>query len=194
MLKHFDHNRHHHRFLLRQVPPGAATALDVGCGDGAFARELAARGLRVTAVDRATEVTAAGVDFRRADAMVDDLGGPYDYVSAIASIHHMPLGPALARLRDVLAPGGVLAVLGVARERSAADWAFSLASVPLNLVARLVRDDPRGDAPVLRPALTLREIGAEADRVVPGARLRRHLFWRYSLIWRKAPPPAVTAG
>lgn len=185
MLKHFDHNRHHHRFLLRHVPPGAATALDVGCGHGAFARELAARGLRVTAVDRATEVSAAGVEFRRADAMVDDLGGPYDYVSAIASLHHMPFGPAVERLRDALAPGGVLAVLGVAREESAADRAFSLASVPLNLLMRLVRDDPRGGAPVQGASMSLREIRAEADRLVPGARVRRHLFWRYSLIWRK---------
>lgn len=141
-LGHFDHNAHHHPFLLRQVPPGARTALDVGCGRGAFAAELAARGLAVTAVDRHVEASAPGVAFRRADALVDDLGGPYDFVSCIAALHHMPLRAALERFRSLVRPGGVLAVLGLAREEGVVDRAVSLASVPLNLAMRLVRDDP----------------------------------------------------
>src|SRR5690606_30643695 len=52
----FDHNDHYHPLLLRQVPSGAATALDVGCGTGLFARGLAARGVVVDAVDPAREV------------------------------------------------------------------------------------------------------------------------------------------
>lgn len=48
----FDHNDHYHPLLLRQVPSGAATALDVGCGTGLFARRLAARGVVVDAVGR----------------------------------------------------------------------------------------------------------------------------------------------
>jgi SAM-dependent methyltransferase len=182
-VKHFDHNAHYHRLLLRQVPEGARTALDVGCGNGAFARELAARGLDVTAVDRHGEVDVPGVEFRRADAVVDDLGGPYDFVSCVAALHHMPLRPALERLRSLVRPGGVVAVLGLAREESAADRALSWASVGLNFAARLVRDDPPDDAPTRDPVLSLREIRAEADSVLPGARVRRHLFWRYSMFW-----------
>ncbi|MFE9751365.1 class I SAM-dependent methyltransferase [Saccharothrix saharensis] len=193
-VKHFDHNAHHHRFLLRQVPPGARTALDLGCGNGLFARRLAARGLAVTAVDRHGvdrhgvdrhgEVDVPGVEFRRADAVVDDVGGPYDFVSCLAALHHMPLRPALERLRSLVRPGGVVAVLGLAREEGVADRAMSLASVPLNLAARLVRDDPVDDAPTRDPALSLREIRAEAASVLPGARFRRHLYWRYSMVWR----------
>lgn len=55
----FDHNDHYHRLLLRHVPPGALTALDVGCGTGRFARELADRGLRVEALDASQEAVAA---------------------------------------------------------------------------------------------------------------------------------------
>ncbi|MFD7657517.1 class I SAM-dependent methyltransferase [Actinosynnema sp. NPDC059797] len=182
-MKHFDHNAHHHPSLLAAVPAGARTAVDVGCGDGAFARLLAARGLAVTAVDRAVEVSAPGVDFRRADALTDDLGGPYDFVSCIAALHHMPLEAGLARLRSLVAPGGVVAVLGLAREEDAWDRALSLASVPLNLARRLFRDDPRGTAPVSAPTSSLREIRAAADEVLPGARFRRHLYWRYSMSW-----------
>jgi SAM-dependent methyltransferase len=182
-VKHFDHNAHHHPFLLAAVPPGARTALDVGCGNGAFAGKLAARGLAVTAVDRAVEASVPGVDFRRADALTADLGGPYDFVSCIAALHHMPLEAGLARLRSLVAPGGVVAVLGLAREESAWDWAVALASAPLNFARRLVRDDPRDTAPVADWSLSVREIKAAADGIVPGARFRRHLYWRYSMLW-----------
>ncbi|NDZ99780.1 methyltransferase domain-containing protein, partial [Streptomyces sp. SID10116] len=47
----FDHNDHYHPLLLRNLPPGGRTALDVGCGTGRFARRLAARGYEVDALD-----------------------------------------------------------------------------------------------------------------------------------------------
>lgn len=190
-VKHFDHNAHYHPLLLDQVPPGARTALDVGCGNGEFARKLAARGLAVTAVDRAVEVSAPGVDFRRADVLVDDLGGPYDFVSCIAALHHMPFTTAVGRLRDLVAPGGVLAVLGLAKEKTPWDWVVSAASLPPNLVMRLVRDDPVDSAPVRDWSMSVDEVKAGAERLIPGARVRRHLYWRYSLVWSApaARPP-----
>ena len=33
--------------------------------------------------------------------------------------------------------------------------------------------------------MTLRQVRAVCARVLPGAEIRRHLFWRYSLVWRK---------
>ncbi|NUT90922.1 MAG: class I SAM-dependent methyltransferase [Saccharothrix sp.] len=184
-MKHFDHNAHYHPFLLAQIPSTAETALDVGCGNGGFARKLAARGLRVTGVDRAVEAVAPGIDFRKADAAVDDLGGPYDFVSCIAALHHMPFTTALTRMSDAVAPGGVLAILGLAKEKTAWDWVVSLSSVPANLVHRLVDDDPVDSAPVKDWHMSVGEIKAGAADIVPGARVRRHLYWRYSLVWRK---------
>jgi hypothetical protein len=36
--------------------------------------------------------------------------------------------------------------------------------------------------------MKLEEIRRVADEVLPGAIVRRHLFWRYSLVWRKPMP------
>nr|WP_239154643.1 class I SAM-dependent methyltransferase [Amycolatopsis sp. FDAARGOS 1241] len=121
-------------------------ALDVGCGQGRFARKLAARGLDVDAVDvdgdmvRVTDalgspgpgkVTARHRDI--AEAALEE--NVYGFISCLASLHHVPF-ETVGKLRDALTPGGVLAVLGLARPSRPADFTVDLASVPVNLVAR----------------------------------------------------------
>jgi 2-polyprenyl-3-methyl-5-hydroxy-6-metoxy-1,4-benzoquinol methylase len=196
-VKDFNHNDFYHRYLLRRLSRNCRTALDVGCGTGAFARKLARGGIEITAIDRASGVLPGDstadlheVDFRQADFLTADLGGRYDFVSCTASLHHMPFEQAVLKLKDHLEPGGVLAVLGLARVESAADVAISLAAVPVNAAVRggmrMISSGPliRGTAPVMPYSMTLGEIRAESARLLPGARIRRHLFWRYSLIYQ----------
>jgi SAM-dependent methyltransferase len=216
----FDHNDHYHRLLLRHVPPGCRTALDVGCGTGRFARRLAQRGIEVDAVDRSAEVIEAAVAaapdegagtgprFRQADITGAQLPqGRYDFVSCLASIHHMPFGPAVETLRDALAPGGTLVVLGCYPERSLPDYAWSGAAIPVNAAARAAvaagerwagarAPRPRASsgvqphvrdvrAPVARPEVPLKHIRQQAPVLLPGCTVRRLLFWRYLLVYRK---------
>jgi SAM-dependent methyltransferase len=198
----FDHNDHYHRLLLRQLPPGCRTALDVGCGTGRFARRLAQRGIEVDAVDRSAEVLAAArgapappagrVRYLLADVTRMGLpAGRYDVISCLASLHHLPFA-TVAALRQALAPGGVLVVLGCYRQRTAADYAVALAAAPLNLAARLAvaaAERARGAAPSPRPiapaAMPLRQVREEAARLLPGCTVRRLLFWRYLLVFRR---------
>ncbi|GAA2436480.1 hypothetical protein GCM10010388_26110 [Streptomyces mauvecolor] len=204
----FDHNDHYHPLLLRQMPPNCRTALDVGCGTGRFAWRLARLGVEVDAIDPSEEVVAearapaAGSTpgeraprFRCAD--VTEVRLPkahYDFISCLASLHHMPFG-TVAALRDALAPGGVLVVLGCYPERTRLDWAWSLAAVPVNAVVRLavfVRDRlgsavtgrTPARAPVAQPTMPLLQIRREAAALLPGCRIRRLLFWRYLLVFR----------
>ncbi|MQS07684.1 class I SAM-dependent methyltransferase [Streptomyces alkaliphilus] len=194
----FDHNDHYHRLLLRHVPTGCRTALDVGCGTGRFARRLADRGIAVDAMDRSKAViraaraagTRPGLRFHHRDlAVAGPPGEGYDFISCPASLHHMPFA-TLTVLRDALAPGGVLAVLGCHRDASAVDRTWSLAAVPVNAAARLAvaggAGPPPGTvaAPVVEPRMTMEEVRREAADLLPAFTLRRLLFWRHLLLHR----------
>ncbi|MFI6369811.1 class I SAM-dependent methyltransferase [Streptomyces sp. NPDC050546] len=196
----WDHNAHFHRWLLRQLPAGAGSALDVGCGSGDLARLLATRADRVRGIDadpaitaRARELTpaTAPVSYAVADAPTGLPDQPYDVITCVAVLHHLPFTETLQAFRDRLAPGGTLVVVGVSREQTPTDHLLGITSVPLNIVMALVKNRGRRAArPVsmtapTRPAdMTFPEILREARAVLPGARLRRRLFWRYTLVWR----------
>ncbi|MGS2591989.1 class I SAM-dependent methyltransferase [Streptomyces hebeiensis] len=145
----FDHDDHYHRLLLRQVPRNCGAALDVGCGTGRFARRLAHLGIEVDAIDPSEEAIAEAralsgrmtgersPRFQHADVTEVELPkARYGFISCLASMHHMPFD-TVAALRDALAPGGVLVILGCYPEKTRHDWAWSLAAVPVNAVARL---------------------------------------------------------
>lgn len=197
----WDHNAHFHRWILRQLPGRVGTALDVGCGSGDLARLLAGRAEHVHGIDadpqitaRARELTppAVPVTFAAADALTGLGDRSYDVITCVAVVHHLPLTEALVAFRDHLAPGGTLVIVGLARERTPVDRLLGTVSVPLNVVMALSKNrGRRASRPVsmtarTRPAgLTFTEIVCEARAVLPGVRLRRRLFWRYTLVWRR---------
>jgi hypothetical protein len=90
----------------------------------------------------------------------------------------------------VLRPGGRLAVIGLAAAKSIADRLAGAPGVPAALFYRAIYRKGESGAPIMDPNLSWREVRAEAARLLPGARYRRHLLWRYSLLWRK-PSPAT---
>ncbi|NKQ58906.1 class I SAM-dependent methyltransferase [Amycolatopsis sp. K13G38] len=197
----FNHNDHYHPLLLRQVPAHARTALDVGCGTGKFARRLAAAGLAVDALDAdAATIEAARalsleeISFRHEDVATTRVPeGRYDFISCLASLHHVPFD-TVTRLRRALAPGGVLAVLGLAKPRSLPYLAaWLLAGPPLNLGARLVvaagerlngGPDRTPQAPVRDWAMTTTQVRRRSGELLPGSTMRPLMFWRYLLVYR----------
>lgn len=97
------------------------TVLDVGAGEGALARLLAARVDRVDAVDVSAAMVEAGrrrpggdrANLRWFVGAVEecDLAGPYALVTAGASLHWMPWRPTMTRLAAAMTPGAQLALV-----------------------------------------------------------------------------------
>jgi hypothetical protein len=109
----------------------------------------------------------------------------FDLITAVATLHHLPLRPALTRFRSLLRSGGVLAIIGLYRAQTLSDYALAASAFPLSWILRWLRGHTDVEAPVQNPRETLWEIRSACDSLLPGAVLRRHLLFRYSLFWRK---------
>jgi SAM-dependent methyltransferase len=200
----WGHTEYYHPFLLRNVPEGARRALDVGCGTGLFARRLADRVAHVDAIDisdealslaRRRSIDVPNVRFRLADLLDSDIEPKsYDYVSCLMCIHHMPFEPAIQRMASLLRPGGVLAILGLG-QLTVGELPRAFATLPLDMamgirfkVAKaLGRPSLAGvgpEAPVMNPRMRWGEIRRATATVLPGSSYKRHIFYRYSLIYR----------
>jgi SAM-dependent methyltransferase len=196
---YWNHNTRYFPWVLDAVPSGCGLAVDVGCGDGLLTSRLATRARRVVGLDASVDMARVSADNLRtvpnARAEHADFlrwpaaDGSVDFVSAVASLHHMDLEAALMRISRLLAPGGVLAAVGLARERGPVDLLHGAARLP---VVKLLdwRYRSQGlaggpDAPLRDPELTWSETRQTFARVLPGVRFRRGLAWRYTVYWRR---------
>jgi SAM-dependent methyltransferase len=198
----WSHNLHYHRVIMAAVPPGCLRALDVGCGTGALTRRLSQVVPEVAGIDRdrrSIEIArahpdSAGIGYLLGDFSAAPLApGSLGLVGSIAALHHMDAEAALRRMAALLRPGGVLAVVGLAAGSTPADIGLAVPAVAgtrLRLAAAWQRrgggrQDPYQPPAVWPPPLSYRSMRRLAARVLPGAVFRRHLYWRYSLVWAR---------
>lgn len=196
--KMWNHNTHFHDYLIRQLPAQVHRALDIGCGLGIFAQRLSkvAEVVEAIEIDDATIKEASyrnartNIRYFHADFLKADLAPhAYDAIVSIASLHHMDLEEALAKMKALLHSSGKLVILGLYQEKTMVEHLYSIVSVPLNLL--FIAWDRQSTtaavmtAPIKASQLSLKQIKAIAHVQIPGYVLRRHLFWRYSLVGQK---------
>ena len=166
----------------------------MGCGDGVLTAKLAARAEHVIGIDVSPQmialarenVPASNVTFVEGDVLDHPLAsGSFDFIAAVAVLHHVRFDDALRRLSSLLRKGGVMAVVGLAINRSLVDYAFSAASVPVARAFRLRRGWWSSPALRIDPDMTYSEIRDAARGLLPGVEVKRRLFFRHTLLWRK---------
>jgi ubiquinone/menaquinone biosynthesis C-methylase UbiE len=205
-------NNHYHNLLLRHIRNDCRNALEVGCGTGAFARRLAGRARHVVALDlspemirvaRSRSTASPNLEFQVADATSWDFpAAHFDCIATIATLHHLPLRTMILKLKAALKPDGVLIVLDLFEPEQNLFTASGLVDAFLNLFAmgvsvslRLIHNGRLKPPREVRAAWAaheqhdsyprmseIRELCAE---IFPGAVVRRHLLWRYSIVWQK---------
>jgi ubiquinone/menaquinone biosynthesis C-methylase UbiE len=205
-------NNHYHKFLLQHVPKNCESALEVGCGTGAFARLLAACAEQVVALDLSPEMIRvarsqsaqfSNLEFQLADITESDFPDEhFDCIAAIATLHHVPLRAALLKLKQALKPGGTLIVLDLFEPQrnllTLAGWrdaCLNLVAMGASVSLRLIHNGRLRPPREVRAAWeehgahdsysTIREMGSICSDLFPGATLRRHLLWRYSIVWKR---------
>lgn len=202
----WDHNGQYHSYLLRHIPAHCEAALDVGCGTGTFSRLLAERAGRVVAVDLSPRMIDIAkkhseqyqnIQFEVADATKWGLAGEqFDCVVSIAMLHHVAADEMLSKMARLLKAGGTLAILDLYEPEGLREVFRGMVAVPVSMVLRLAKTGRLWVPRQVREAWaehgrndtypTLSAVRRVCEGVLPGAQVRRHLLWRYSIIWRKS--------
>ena len=105
-------------WIARQarLGPGRRT-LEIGCGTGVFTEKFALTGTDLTAMDispelleiaRAKNIFSERVRFVAGKFEDCPLEGPFDAVIGSSVLHHLEVIPALAKVKALLKPGGVM--------------------------------------------------------------------------------------
>ena len=191
----WNHNIQYHRAVIQAIPATCRRALDVGCGRGALAQKLARRSDAVLAVDVDQECLMRAqaalhgeprITFMQGDVLTAPLvEDSFDFIAVVATLHHLPLRAGLVRIRNLLRPGGVVAIVGLYRTASPVDYAFAAAAHPISRGIRLLRGEDEVGAPIADPVESLKEIRMACHALFPGCVFKRRFFFRYTLTWQK---------
>jgi SAM-dependent methyltransferase len=201
----WDHNNHYHRFLLKQLPPQHQIALDIGCGTGEFSRLLSKHFERVVAIDLSPKMIEvakqrsrqfSNIDFQVADVLKwEPIAEQFDAIVSIATLHHLPVESLLPNLKAALKPGGRLIILDLLEHESWRDKLSDFVAVPLSWLFQAFKNSHMQQSPEAAAAmrehlrtdeyLTISQARRIYTRALRAAKVRKHLFWRYSVVWEK---------
>jgi len=198
-------NNHYHDFLLKHVPVNCGNALEIGCGTGAFARQLAGRCEHVIGIDLSAEMIRVArsrssrfenLEFELADAMSWKFAqSHFDFICSIATLHHLEQRELLPKIKAALRPGGVFVLLDLVASSGLTERMLDVIGLGVSSGLRLIHNGRLQPPPEVRKAWeqhgkhdhysTIKQIRTLADEILPGASVKRHLLWRYTLVYRK---------
>ncbi|MBB4931669.1 2-polyprenyl-3-methyl-5-hydroxy-6-metoxy-1,4-benzoquinol methylase [Lipingzhangella halophila] len=196
----WSHNDFYGRWVADRVASSRAHhVLDVGCGTGNLIDRLRLQAASVTGLEPDTATARIAADrFAGSNTVTiepvsfadHDPRRQWDAITLVAVLHHLPLTTTLQDLRAHLSPGGRLVIIGCYRQTGAADTLVSAVATIANLAMGFLKHPtcarrlpPHMRAPTAAPSETLDEIRARAAAELPGSRIHRRLFWRYSLVY-----------
>ena len=192
-------------YLLRHLPRHSENVLEIGCGTGEFTRLVASRAQNVVAIDLSSEMIRLAksqsanyqnIQYLLGDVMSDSLPAErYDCIVSLATLHHLPLGQALIKMKGALKPNGVLIIQDLVAAKGLVEEVRSGLAYPVSVARRFWKTGRLRAPRELRKAwaehgkgeeyLTLDEVREMCRQYLPGARIRRHLLWRYTVVWSK---------
>lgn len=186
LAKHLNTTGHRDRSAgTAGVPPAPARILALD-----FSPEM----IRIA---RQRSAQFPNIEFELADVLQYDLPDQsFDCIATIATLHHLPYAEMLAKMEAALKPGGVLLILDLFEPAGLIDSLSNLVAIPVSVGLRLIhygRLLPRKEEREAWKAHehhdrypTMKEVHALCARILPGAKIRKHLLWRYSIVWEKS--------
>jgi len=208
----WTHNNHYHNFILRHIPRSCQNVLEIGCGTGSLARRLAERAQKVLGLDLSSEMIrvarshSAGfqnVEFLQADAMSWDFpASHFDCIVTVATLHHLQLREVLMKIKESIKREGVVIIVDLFEPvrdlftpAGLKDNLLNVAAMGVSCSLKLIHNGRLRPPREVQAAweahghhdsyLTINEVRSVCAAMLPGAKVRQHLLWRYSIIWQR---------
>ena len=135
------------------------------------------------------------IDFQLGDILEWQLPDEhFDCIASIATLHHLPFREVLLKIKAALKPGGALLILDLFEPHGLSDWLLNFPALFTSVALRLFhhhRLRPRREVRAAWAAHEAHDIYPTMDEVrstcadlLPGAQVRKHLLWRYSIVWQ----------
>jgi SAM-dependent methyltransferase len=130
------------------------------------------------------------------DAMTWDFPqSHFDFVCSIETLQHLDQRMLLLKVKDALRPNGVLVVLDLVQSDSLTERVCDVFALGVSGGLRLLNNGRLKPRAEVRKAweqhgkhdsyLTMRQVRALADEILPGVSVERCLLWRYMLVYQK---------
>ena len=201
----WDHNSYYQNYLLKQIPPRCEKILDIGCGTGSFSRQLSQYAKSVVALDlspvmieiaRQRSASHTNIEYLVADVLTWDFPKEqFDCVVSIATLHHLPFESIIQQMKSALKDNGIIMVLDLYEPESIRDKLMNLLAVPFHMFLKLKNTGRIREPKEVREAwakhgehdtyLPVSEVHRMCQDMLPGASIKKHLLWRYSIVWQK---------
>jgi SAM-dependent methyltransferase len=202
---YWDHSQQYQNYLLKHVIGNINTGLDVGCGTGEFTNKLALKCKRAIGIDISKVMIEeakirsknANVDFYNidVDVFLNTSNEKYDVIISIATFHHLNMERTLTLLKEKLSINGLILILDLYKNATFFEYLLSFIASLCNPFIYLRKRGSFRNTKEEREAwkdhfqydkyYTITEVKEIAQRTLGNVRIRHHMFWRYSLVYRK---------
>ena len=201
----WNHNNCYYKSLIKLIPENAVNCLEIGCGKGDLSVLLSKKCRNVIAVDFAENMIAyaknsnsrKNISYICADILDFNFSDmTFDVIISVATVHHLPDDWIFEFALRKLNKGGKLIILDIPRSDSIPEkifWGFAV--IPNFFVSSLKKRSFSGSDKLTKIAWdnhgqhdsyhSVREIKEIALNTLPEIQLKRKLFWRYLLVWKK---------
>ena len=119
----------------------------------------------------------------------------FDCIVSIATLHHLPFENILQKMKSALKTNGTLRVLDLYKAVGVIDLMMSLLAIPVHTILKLKNTGRIRESREIKDAwaehgahdtyLTVSEVRRACHDMLPGAIIKKHLLWRYSIVWKK---------
>jgi 2-polyprenyl-3-methyl-5-hydroxy-6-metoxy-1,4-benzoquinol methylase len=190
---------------LSKLEKTKGIALDIGCGTGELTQKLASSYTKIIGIDVSPKMVEearkrshfSNIEFINVDVetYLKRTEQKYDLVISIATFHHLDYAAILKLIKEKMNINGRLMILDLYKINTPYELFLSLIATVCNPLMVFFK---RGSFFVTREEkeawlrhssydryLAIKEINRITNSILGRAEIKRHLFWRYSLIYRK---------